>query len=333
MQKTNNYHAIILLIALDTEFMLYLFGGILLYQQGFTLIYIVLLMLVIAFGIRAIIVAQLFIVAWLFRGKRPVDMQIGPLSTIRLVIVEYILMLLTYFVLFPLEWWLGRREPPTATRSQDTPILLVHGLLCNGAYWLPLQKYLQQRGITNLFTLNLQPNFANIDVYAGQVAKRVEYILKTTGANKVILIGHSMGGLVARAYVQHFGGQNFVAKLITLGSPHHGTYHAYLLWGTNLRQMRPRNEWLMELNTTETQPASVPMVCLYSYHDNMITPPTSAALANAKNIAVAGVGHVEIAFSKPFQELIYQELVDSKNAIKTLCHSRESGNPDQRIII
>lgn len=314
MQKNNNYYAIILLMAIDTEIMLYLFGGIILYQQGFSLTNIFLIVLLLAFGLRAFIVGLLFALAWYHRGHRPANMHIGSLDTLRLMTVEYAFILWTYFVLFPLEWWLGRREPPTIERAQNPPILLVHGLLCNGAYWLALQNYLQQRGINQLFTVNLQPNFADIDTYAQQVAERVEYILKTTGASQVILVGHSMGGLVSRAYIQHHGGRKYVAKLITLGSPHHGTYHAYLLPGKNLQQMRPRNAWLAELNAVENQPALVPTVCLFSYHDNMVAPPPTATLANAKNIPFPGIGHVEMAFSKPCQEVVYRELVEAQKS-------------------
>lgn len=55
---------------------------------------------------------------------------------------------------------------------------------------------------------------------------------KAANTNKVILIGHSMGGLVARSYIQspEYPNRNDVARLITLGTPHRGSAEAYTAW-------------------------------------------------------------------------------------------------------
>ena len=91
------------------------------------------------------------------------------------------------------------------------------------------------------------PPLASIDVFADQVAAKVDAILAATGAARVAIVGHSMGGLVARAYLRRYGSHK-VSLVMTLGTPHHGSVHAWLFPGTSLAQLRPGNAWLAELN-------------------------------------------------------------------------------------
>jgi hypothetical protein len=70
--------------------------------------------------------------------------------------------------------------------------------------------------------------------------------------------------------------------------------------------MIPRNPWLESLNSES--PVNVPITSIYTFHDNIVFPQDTAVLAHAKNIGLAGIGHLELAFSKPVQELIIEEL-------------------------
>ena len=73
-------------------------------------------------------------------------------------------------------------------------------------------------------------NGQSIDVYSQRLSGIIDKVLHHTGKDKVIIITHSMGGLVSRNYVKNFGGANKVYKLITIGSPHHGI-HGWLIGG------------------------------------------------------------------------------------------------------
>ena len=107
-----------------------------------------------------------------------------------------------------------------------------------------------------------------------------------------------MGGLVARAYLRRYGGRK-VSPVITLGTPHHGSVHAWIFPGTSLAQLRPGNAWLAELNRGAVAPAGVRVVSLWSWHDSMVAPQTSARLDGAENIALAGVGHNALVVGSP----------------------------------
>lgn len=62
---------------------------------------------------------------------------------------------------------------------------------------------------------------------------KIEDVIRKTGVSKVDVVAHSMGGLVARSYVEELEGAQYtdaIDQLITLGTPHRGSPEAYLKW-------------------------------------------------------------------------------------------------------
>ena len=110
------------------------------------------------------------------------------------------------------------------------------------------------------------------------------------GPIAVALVGHSMGGLVARAYLRRYGSGK-VRWLLTLGTPHHGSVHAWLFPGVSLAQLRPGSAWLAELNRDEGKPFAMRFVSLWSWHDSMVAPQASSRLGGAVNVELDGIGH------------------------------------------
>ncbi len=141
-----------------------------------------------------------------------------------------------------------------------------------------------------MYTLSYGPPLASVEAFADQVAVKVDAILRATGASRVAIVGHSMGGVVARAYLRRYGGTK-IASVVTLGAPHHGSVHAWLFPGVCLRQLRPGNPWLAGLNESEGTPSPARIVSLWSWHDSMVAPQTSSRLAGAENIELVGIGH------------------------------------------
>ena len=122
-----------------------------------------------------------------------------------------------------------------------------------------------------------------------------------------MLVTHSMGGLVARAYLRRFGSER-VARLITIGAPHHGSMLAHTFPGRCLAQMRPGNPWLVELNRDESAAPRVPIACIWSRHDTMVAPQASSALGNAENIALVGIAHNALLTDRQVMALIVLEI-------------------------
>ena len=225
-----------------------------------------------------------------------------------MVLAEVLAFLFIYCLLLPFSRRLVALRRGNVGQSAQPPVLLIHGYGCNAGIWVPMIGYLWRRGLGNIFTLNLHPKRGDINDYVQQLAARVVRICETTRAPKVILVGHNMGGLVARAYVERCGGGERVAKIITVGTPHHGTRLAHLLPGANTAQMRPHSPWLQDLNRDENRRSSIEHVSIYSVHDNVVVPQSSAELGMAKNIPLAGKGHYSLVLSRRVGRLICREV-------------------------
>ena len=152
--------------------------------------------------------------------------------------------------------------------AAGTPILLVHGLVDNRSIFTLLRRALRRR--------------------------------EETGYERVHVIGHSLGGIVARYYVQRMGGDRRVHTLCTLGSPHAGTYAAKLWPGGVVRQLRPGSELMQEL-AAPAAGCRTRFVAFWSDLDQLIVPQRSAALDHpdlaARNVALRGVGHMSLPIS------------------------------------
>ena len=226
-----------------------------------------------------------FAVAWFWRARRPVAVRIGARATLRLVWHEY-RTLAGAAPRMMLYGWLVREPAPA---RMDTPVLLLHGVLCNAGVFARMSRYLRRSGISGVYRLSYGPPLASIEDFADQLARKIDAVLGTTGAGSVMVISHSMGGLVVRAYIRRHGAAK-LARVLTIGAPHHGSMHAWLMFGTSLAQLRPGNPWLAALNR-ERIDASLRFVSLWSWHDSMVAPQTSSELPGAVDMATVGIGH------------------------------------------
>jgi triacylglycerol esterase/lipase EstA (alpha/beta hydrolase family) len=197
----------------------------------------------------------------------------------------------------------GVRIHPDATAP---PVLLLHGYGCNSGYWVHLIPMLDRACISHA-TLDLAPVTGAIDAFVPLVEERVAALLAATGAARVVIVAHSMGGLVARAWLSDHGIDR-VARVITLGTPHHGTTLASFGIGANARQMRRGGAWLAALAASEDALTRALITSIYSHHDNIVAPQTSSELAGARNLAFGGVGHVALGANRRILQAVMAEL-------------------------
>ena len=226
-----------------------------------------------------------FTLSWLFRANRPQEVHIGFDGMMRLYWREVLAIAGSAPRMILYRWLMA--DPPPAPAAM--PVLLLHGVLCNAGVWHSMKKYLTRHGIGPIYALSYGPPLASIDLFAEQTAEKIDAILAATGAEQVVMVAHSMGGLVARAYLRRYGGAK-VRRLITVGAPHQGSMLAYIFPGISLSQLRPRNAWLSELHASGTTDHP-PIVSLWSWHDSMVAPQTSSVLERAENVALMGIGH------------------------------------------
>ena len=243
-----------------------------------------------------------FALAWVFRSPRPKAMRIGPGATLRLFWDEMWAIARSSRRMAMYRFLPG--DPPP--RSADAPVLLLHGVLCNAGSMHDLRVGLVARGVGPVYTLSYGPPLASIDSFIDQLAGKIDAILAATGARQVAIVGHSMGGLIARAYLRRHGPQR-VGTVITIGTPHKGSVHAWLFPGVSLGQLRPSNAWLAELGRARPS-KEVRIVSIWSWHDSMVAPQTSAELAGAENIALAGIGHNALVRNERVYDIVATEL-------------------------
>jgi len=116
-----------------------------------------------------------------------------------------------------------------------------------------------------------------------------------SGASSVDVVGYSAGGVVARLWVRDYGGATVARRIVTLGSPQHGTQLAALgalvpsVCPTACRQLTPDSALLAALNGGDETPTGPTFVSIWSTDDEVVLPPDSARLAGALNMTVQSV--------------------------------------------
>jgi pimeloyl-ACP methyl ester carboxylesterase len=198
----------------------------------------------------------------------------------------------------PFRW---REEPdflgPAAAGKRGA--VFIHGFVCNRGFWTPWLRQLRSRQHA-FCAVNLEPVFGAIDDYVPIVEAAVRQVADATGLPPV-LICHSMGGLAARAWLRGTDAAR-VHRVVTIGSPHHGTWLARWSRMPNGRQMQRHGAWLKQLALDEAARPAPAFTCWYSNCDNIVFPPTTATLAGADNRLVEGAGHVDLGFRAEVME-------------------------------
>lgn len=183
---------------------------------------------------------------------------------------------------------------PAAAAVHD-PIVFVHGFSGSASNWNTMINRFKADGYTadELYAWNYNSYQSNT-VIAAQLATYVEQVRSRTGAAKVDVVAHSMGGLNSRQYLKFHGGTNYVDDWASLGSPHHGTTWAYGCISTPCVEMRPGSAFLSNLNAGDETPGAVNYGSWYSPCDELIEPKTSPVLSGAKNTQTACLGHLAL---------------------------------------
>ncbi|WP_244524481.1 alpha/beta fold hydrolase [Trujillonella endophytica] len=187
---------------------------------------------------------------------------------------------------------------PLAAR---VPVLLVHGLVDNRSIFTAMRRGLRRRGFASVCTWNYSPMLGDAARGAADLGREIERICAQTGHERIHVVGHSLGGLIARYHLQRQDGARRVQSLITLGTPHQGSVLAHLLPTPLVRQLRPGSPLLRELAEPAPQ-WSTPLTAIYSDLDQLVLPTSAARCEHpdlaARNVLVRGVGHMSLPFSR-----------------------------------
>jgi pimeloyl-ACP methyl ester carboxylesterase len=264
-------------------------------------------------SIHALVLGFDFVLAWGVRAQRPHAVLLrGLWLWLSAWTRETVASFRTFSIAQPLLHQRALASADAGSARAQIPVLLIHGFFCNQAMWLPLAKRLAAAGHATA-AVNLEPPHASIDDYAPQVAKAVADLRQRTGAQRVALVCHSMGGLVARAYLRRHGDAG-IASIVTLGSPHRGTVHARFARGTNIGQMRRNSRWLQQLAADEPPDRLKRFTVIRTWQDNIVAPQGDQSLPGATTIDFAGLGHVGLVYNREVANAVIAALASQRGA-------------------
>ncbi|MFJ3581545.1 esterase/lipase family protein [Streptomyces sp. NPDC090127] len=187
---------------------------------------------------------------------------------------------------------------PKPANGAGRPVVLLHGFVDNRSVFVLLRRSLLRHGRRPVESFNYSPLTFDLRAAAELLGRHVERLCARTGHHEVDLVGHSLGGLIARYYVQRLGGDTRVRTLVMLGTPHAGTTAAPWAGAHPLvRQMRPGSDVILEL----AEPAAgcrTRCVSFWSDLDQVMVPVETARLDHADlrvhNVQVSGIGHLAL---------------------------------------
>ncbi len=192
------------------------------------------------------------------------------------------------------------RSRAAADRSPvATPVLLVHGYGANKSNWFFIERELRSAGFERLHGINYNPLRTSIPEVAAVVVDRARGLMEHFGVDRVHLIGHSTGGLVARYAVQICGLEE-TGVCVTVASPHQGTPAARLAVGETARQLRPGSDVVERLRASARH-LETRFVAFYSNVD-VLSPGNRSTILEpalrATNVLVKDEGHLSLMLSR-----------------------------------
>ena len=194
---------------------------------------------------------------------------------------------------------------PRRLQPDDTPVILVHGLFQNRTCWWWLARALRRRG-NKVLRYSISP-WHNIEAVTEILDQHIDRLRHRYGIRQVVLVGHSMGGIIARNYVQLRGGAPKVAAIIQLATPNQGSKLAPFAISPLGVLLVPDSPFLQRLNAAPL-PDCCPVTTIFSRRDNMVLPYSGCHLPGARNIELDGLGHTSLLFSPRVLNLVHQLL-------------------------
>jgi pimeloyl-ACP methyl ester carboxylesterase len=218
------------------------------------------------------------------------------------LIAQESLALLATGLLFPLG--LGRQRRRTPRQAVQHTTVLIHGYLGNRSALMPLAAYLCWCGIERVLAFGY-PSSEGIE--RGAIGLR-DYLRRHVRGGRIDLVCHSLGGLVARVYLQQLGGARRVDQCITLGTPHQGTYSSYWVPSRVGRELRPDSPLVARLRALRQRAQSVRFLSIVAGSDNLVVPRVFATHEDV--VRVPDLGHSGMLFSPRVFRIVARRLLE-----------------------
>ena len=196
---------------------------------------------------------------------------------------------------------------PRKISTPKRPILFIHGIFHNRSTFAWLKQKLYTKGFRHFKEVDLMTSIRPIPHLAEQIAREARLLLKKHEVSEIDIVAHSMGGVIARYFVQLLGGDGIVRNLITLGTPHQGTEWSRYSILPHLRELKPQSRTLELLNQSGP-PKQTRAIAISGELDIVIRPKDCMWWNGVRNIHLSHVGHAGLLFSKRVLDIVLSHL-------------------------
>lgn len=188
--------------------------------------------------------------------------------------------------------------PAFQRERQGIPIMLVHGLFHNRAAWLVFRYRLRRAGFTNVHTYQYNSFLHDFDHAVLGFEKKLDVLLGARPGSKVILIGHSQGGLICRCVAGNSRFRDRIAAMVTLASPHRGSDLAYCGGNKMARDLIPGRATARAVE--DAPDPDCPRLSIYTLIDDFVCPLPMLQTGRPgwQEKVCAPMGHVWLLYSK-----------------------------------
>jgi triacylglycerol lipase len=234
-------------------------------------------LLLLYFKVVAVLVALTFLLymyelvnnqgpAWLGEKMRGAPL-LGLLRCMVIAFCSQCLVGLAYATGFVRKWW-----RPRSPRNDGLPaVVLVHGLYHNASAWLVFRRLLRRAGFLNIHGITYNSWNTDFHKVFNELEDFVREVVIQHPDQGVVLMGHSLGGLLTRHYMAVGKDRDLVRAAITLGAPHKGSRLAAFGLGRLARSLLAGSDLIRSIEASDTTPPS-PCLSLYSPVDEFVLP-------------------------------------------------------------
>lgn len=191
-------------------------------------------------------------------------------------------------------WWL-----PSRRSGKTPPVILVHGLYHNSSAWLFFSRRLARRGFTDLHAVNYNSFSVDYEQIIERIDKKFEKLRAERPSDmRVVLIGHSLGGLAIRGWLSKSENAGRALAVVTLGTPHKGSKVAGLGIGSLARSLMHRGKLIKNIEAGE-KPPPCPALSVFTPMDNMVIPTENLHIdvPGWREKSVEPISHVAMLYS------------------------------------
>jgi pimeloyl-ACP methyl ester carboxylesterase len=200
------------------------------------------------------------------------------------------------------------REGEGTAEGARNPVVLLHGFAMNRTNWIWLGRRLARRGIGPLYgTSYFSPQ--SVRRSAEHLARFIERVAAREKSERVDVVAHSLGGVVVRYYIERLGGAKRVGRVVTIGSPHHGTLIARLgALFPSARETLAGSSFYADLGPLVAR-EGIAFTSVWSRADAIIEPPESSSIAPVgEDCVFENLGHLSLLLSPRVLDTIADRL-------------------------